>query len=154
MRRVIPILVSAALLALLILPVAASAADFGVRTGFYSEANEGYVGAEVLVNMSRSWFFNPNAEYVFIDNGTLMTFNGDVHYDFEVNGPTYVWAGGGPAVILRDPDFPRRSDRETELGVNLLAGIGWRASSVVPYLQGKVTLSDNNEAAVAFGVRF
>jgi hypothetical protein len=154
MRRVFPILACAALLALVFLPAAAKAADFGVRTGFYNEANEGFVGAEALVKMSGPWFFNPNAEYVFIDNGTLMSVNGDVHYDFDVNGPTYVWAGGGAAVILRDPDVPRRADSRTDLGLNLLAGIGWRTASAVPYLQGKVTLADNNEAALAFGIRF
>ncbi len=135
----------------------AEAADFGVRAGTYTDAGEAFVGGEVLIELSSPWFFNPNVEYVFIDDGDLITVNGDFHYDFDVEGPVYVWAGAGAALIFRDDDRPRPGDDDdgdTELGVNLLAGVGWRTPSVVPYIQGKVILSDDSEAALAFGVRF
>jgi hypothetical protein len=56
------------------------------------------------------------------------------------------------AVIHRN--MPNESD-ETNLGANFLGGIGWKASTKVqPYLQGKVTISETDEAVLAFGLRF
>jgi hypothetical protein len=68
--------------------------------------------------------------------------------------------GGGPAVIFSGFDAPagcRRcdDDNQTDLGLNLLAGVGfWKRQAIRPYIQGKVTLSDNTEASIAFGLRF
>ncbi len=46
-------------------------------------------------------------------------------------------------------------DSQTDVGLNLLAGIGfWKRGAVRPYVQGKVTISDNTEASIGFGVRF
>jgi hypothetical protein len=148
---------------LFLIPATARAQiDFGVRGGFYSDADAGFLGAELLMPLpiSRGWFFNPNFEYVFVDDGHLYTLNLDAHYDLRTGAPYNVWLGGGPAVIFSGFDAPRgcrrcESDDETDLGLNLLAGIGiWPRNPIRPYVQGKVTLSDNTEAAIAFGLRF
>lgn len=156
MRRAIPSLAIPVIVAFCLVATPAKAADFGVRAGIYTDASEVFVGGEVLFDLAGNWFLNPNVEYVFIDDGDLITVNGDFHYDFDVDGPVYVWAGGGAALIFRDQDRPRGADGdgETDVGLNLLAGVGWKTPSVVPYLQGKIILSDNTEAALAFGVRF
>jgi hypothetical protein len=65
--------------------------DFGVRGGFYDDADAGFIGGELLWGLTRQWFFNPNLEYVFVDNGDLMTLNADFHYDFPSRSPFYVW---------------------------------------------------------------
>ena len=82
----------------------------------------------------------------------VVTVNGDFHYDFFQDRPYWVWAGGGPAVVHREiPDDANR----TAVGVNFLGGIAWRTSAKVsPYLQGKILLSSNDEAVLAFGLRF
>lgn len=158
MKRTLTIAALAAAVAFALPASPASAVDFGVRGGFYDDADAGFVGGELLFQLSPRWYFNPNAEFVFVDEGDLATVNGDFHYDFDVDFDGYVWAGGGPALILDDREFPgpRRNDDEddTDFGANLLAGIGWNAAGVVPYLQGKVILADETEAVVAFGVRF
>lgn len=132
--------------------------DFGIRGGIYTDDTDPFVGVELLTRVGdTSWFFNPNFEAVFVDNGDLYTLNGDFHYDFEPRGSVDVWAGGGPALILRDLDRPgfRDDDNETDLGLNLLAGIGFNPSAGVrPYVQGKLILSDDNQASVGVGVRF
>ena len=134
--------------------------DFGVRGGFYSDADAAFLGAELLMDVTRQWYFNPNVEFVFVDDGDLTTLNLDAHYDLRTSGPYYLWAGGGPAVIFSSFDPPpncRRcdDDSETDLGLNLLAGAGFgKGQAIRPYLQGKVTLSDNTEASIAFGIRF
>ncbi len=151
-----------ALAGLLLVPCAANAIDFGVRGGFYSDAEAGFLGGELLMGVTRSWFFNPNVEYVFVDDGSLWTLNGDFHYDFPTRSNLAVWAGGGPAVIFSEIDPPRgcrgrncEGQDDTELGLNLLGGVGFAERGPIrPYVQGKVILADNTEAAIAFGLRF
>lgn len=129
--------------------------DFGVRAGVFG--SDAFVGAELLFPLQGSWYLNPNVEWVFVDNGDLFTVNGDVHYDFEPAANFDVWAGGGLAVLFRDFDRPRfrDDDSETDVGVNLLAGVGFLPGNPIrPYVQGKITLSDDTEAGVAFGLRF
>jgi hypothetical protein len=95
-----------------------------------------------------------------VDDGDLYTLNLDAHYDFPTRSDFYVWAGGGAAVIFSEFDPPpgcRRCEAEddTELGLNLLAGLGFgKGQAIRPYVQGKVILADNTEAVIAFGLRF
>lgn len=154
--RRISVLALLAATGLVLFAPAASAADFGIRAGLYG--GDGMIGVELLTPINDDWWFNPNVEYVFVDNGDLITVNGDAHYDFDTDGNYYLWAGGGLAVIFSDFDRPRPgrgSDSETDVGLNLLAGAGWNTGGAVrPYVQGKVTISDDTEAGLAVGVRF
>lgn len=129
--------------------------DFGVRGGLYADVEELFLGLELLTRVGDSpWWFNPNVEFVFVDPGDLWTLNLDFHYDFDTDDrDTYVWAGGGPAVVFRDRGG-RFDDDETDPGLNLLAGVGWQLEEIVPYLQGKILLADDSEAVIAVGVRF
>jgi hypothetical protein len=142
-----------ALAALLAAGTSASAATtFGVRTGVYAEENAGFVGGEVITSIAPNWSFNPNLEVALTNDHDVVTVNGDFHYDFFKDRPYWVWAGGGPAVIHRE--VPVDTDH-TALGVNFLSGVAWRTDSkVAPYVQAKVTLSNDDEAVLAFGVRF
>jgi hypothetical protein len=144
----------AAALILAVLPVSAAAADtkFGVRGGYYTDIGEPFLGAEVLVPVARRIYFNPNFEYVFVEDLNYWTLNGDFHYDFPTRRPVYVWAGAGAGLLRVDPPGPDNSD--TDVGLNLLAGVGFQAGSAVPYFQAKVILKNGSEFALAFGVRF
>lgn len=138
----------------LLLPAGAFAdVDFGVRAGVYDDASEAFVGLELLTRIDGSqWFFNPNVEWVLVDNGNLITVNADFHYDFPTSGQFSVWAGGGPALVLIDPD---RGDNETDAGLNLLAGLGFDPRAAVrPYIQGKILIADETEAVLGVGIRF
>lgn len=140
-----------ALCGLLAFPETSRAVDFGVRGGFYSDAESGFLGAELLTGLTRSWYLNPNFEYVFVDDGDLYTLNLDAHYDFPTRSPFYLWAGGGPAVIFSDNGF----EDETDIGLNLLAGVGFgKGQALRPYVQGKVVISDDTEAVLGVGIRF
>jgi len=132
--------------------LAFSDTTFGVRTGVYTDAEAAFLGGEVVTSIAPSWYFNPNLEVAAAGDRDVVSVNGDFHYDFFQDRPYWVWAGGGPAVIHRN--MPNESE-ETNLGANFLGGIGWRTSSrVQPYLQGKVTISESDEAVLAFGLRF
>ena len=130
----------------------------GFRAAGYFDPSEAAIGAEVLMNLNRehTWFFNPNFEYVFLERSDLWTFNFDVHYDVAPHHyPVYIWVGGGPAILHQDFDNERLAD-DTDFGVNLFAGVGFkiRGTALVPYIQPKYTISDNDRFSIAFGLRF
>ncbi len=141
-----------------LLPLAAAptqAADFGVRGGIYSfknGPNKPFVGAELLFDAGDRFYFNPNAEYVFVDNGKYWTFNFDAHWDLPTHGGPYLWIGGGLAVVYDDPDA---GSSTTKAHANILAGIGFRTRShVVPYIQLKLITTDPTTFVAAGGIRF
>lgn len=139
---------------LALVPVTGHAIDFGIRGGVYTDLEEPFAGVELLMPVgATSWYFNPNAEFVAVSDGDLATVNFDFHYDIPVDVPLYVWVGGGPAVIFRDPPG-RRTDDETDVGANLLVGVGWKDLPIVPYAQAKIIVSDETEVVAAVGVRF
>ncbi len=126
---------------------------FGVRMGIYTDVEDLFLGAEMNVPIGKFVYFNPNLEYILIDRGTFMTFNFDFHYDFPTSSPVYIWAGGGPAVVYVNPDGP--IDSETDLGLNLLFGLGFpTGNSLIPYVQGKALLGDRDDFVLGFGLRF
>jgi hypothetical protein len=129
----------------------------GIRAGLYTDIDDYFVGLELLSRISRNLFFNPNAEYVFVDNLTYITFNLDFHYDFYTASPLFFWLGAGLGVLYANPEGPAESD--VDLGANLLFGLGIRTeSTLTPYVQGKFILADrngdNNEFVLAVGLRF
>ena len=123
---------------------------FGVRTGFYTDVDKPFIGIEGLFGVGHSIYFNPNFEYVFLDDPKYMTFNLDFHYDFHTHGRAYVWAGAGLGVLYSDPDV---GEGDTDVGLNLLFGVGLKGN-VVPYVQAKVVVADDSVFVIAFGVRF
>lgn len=128
-----------------------AAADLvGLRGGVYTHLGDPFLGAEFILRVDHRIFFNPNVEYVFVTNTTYMTFNGDLHYDFHTHSNTYLWAGGGLAVIY---DKPNGLPSSTDLGANIFVGAGLRGA-VIPYIQAKFIAKSDPEFAIAFGIRF
>jgi hypothetical protein len=147
------LLVAVAAAALLAAAPAAAQVDFGVRGGGYLEDNDPFVGLELLTRMGASdWYFNPNVEFVFADERDKITANLDFHYDFRTGQEYYLWAGAGAAVL--NTAGPRGRDAQTDAGLNLLGGIGWKVDGMTPYAQLKVVLSDDSELVAAVGIRF
>lgn len=130
----------------------------GVRAGQYvdigdSEIDEPFIGVEVIAGITKFVYFNPNVEYVFVDEATFATGNLDFHLDLPIADTVHLWVGAGLAAVYVDPDGPFESD--TDLGVNLLAGVGFQVGAVIPYVQGKLVLVDEEDVLVlAVGVRF
>jgi hypothetical protein len=138
---------------LLAVPAAAQADPrFGVRVGYYTEAEDPFIGAELLFRIVPEIYFNPNVEVVLVDNGRYLTANGDFHYDFYQSRRTFLWLGAGLAVLNRDPEGP--ADGDTDLGLNLLGGIGARRGRVIPYAQAKIILKSDTEFVIGVGLRF
>jgi len=130
----------------------ADGVHFGVRGGYYTKVDKPFLGAELITRVAPRFYFNPNIEYVFVDNGTYMTFNGDFHYDFPSHSRTYVWLGAGLALVRADPEGPANAN--TDLAANLLGGIGLRSGSVIPYIQAKAIIKSDSLFSLAVGIRF
>jgi hypothetical protein len=133
--------------------VPAHADLIGVRAGFYTKIDDPFIGAELIIPIDRRHEIdlNPNVEYVFVDNTTYMTFNFDAHVDLYGHHRAFAWLGAGLGVIYIDPKGPRPST--TDVGANLLAGVGLRGD-VIPYIQAKVIVKDDTEFVIGFGLRF
>lgn len=148
----------AGLLTLSSIPVAEARVLVGVRGGQYldigdSNDDEPYVGVELIAGITKHIYFNPNVEYVFVEKATVGTGNLDFHLDLPVSEDFHLWAGAGLAVLYVDPDGAPESD--TDLGLNLLAGVGFHAGAVIPYAQLKLLVLDDYEELVwAVGIRF
>jgi hypothetical protein len=58
--------------------------------------------------------------------------------------------------VFLDEEGRGRGDDEddTDLGVNLLGGVGWQLEAFVPYVQAKALIADDSEVVLAVGVRF
>lgn len=127
--------------------------DAEVRGGYYTEAEQGFIGGGFLAGIADTWDFNPNLEYVFVDGGSLFTVNADIHKDLNPGSGPAFWLGAGPALIVSNPDVPG-ADTDTNIGLNLIGGIGAKSGSIRPFGQAKYTIADDNELSMAFGLRF
>ena len=125
--------------------------DVDVRGGVYTDMSAMALGAGLLTGVGSSWWFNPNIEAAFGDNGDLITLNGDFHYDFPTGDPVTIYLGAGPALLFANPDG--NNDGTTDVGLNLIGGIAGRGA-VRPFGQVKGVVSDNSEVALMGGIRF
>lgn len=156
MRRIVGKWIRGAMVAVALVVVTQSVQAqtlVGARLGVYTDREDLFVGGEVLTPVADRVYLNPNVEYVFVDNGTFGTFNFDLHYDFPLEGGTFLWAGGGLGVLYFNPEGPAGSD--TDIGANILFGVGFLSGGpVIPYVQAKVIAADNSDFVVGFGLRF
>ena len=111
------------------------------------------VGAGLLtpVSSDHRWYFNPNFEVGFGDEEKLVTMNGDFHYDFQQNRSLSVWMGAGPALLVTDPDV---GDSDTDVGLNLLTGLGGTRGDVRPFAQLKGVVANQSQVVLQGGIRF
>lgn len=129
-------------------PVAAG--DVSVRGGAYTDAEAAFVGIEYRTAVSGRLHAAPNFEIAFPSNGSLFSFNGDLHYVFPSKGKLSGWAGGGLGLYVRDHEG---EGQDTSVGANFIGGLGLR-SDLQPYLQLKIAVAGDTEVVLGFGLRF
>ena len=139
---------------LIMAPPSRAGVDGDLRAALYTDDDAVGVGAGILTGVadSHSWFFNPNVEAAFGDDASIVSLNGDVHYDFADTEDVTFWLGGGPALIMTDPEGD--ADSDADAGLNLLTGLGDKDGSIRPYAQLRGLISDENELVLAGGIRF
>ena len=133
---------------------ARAAVDADVRAGIYPNADAVSVGGGVLANVGGSdshWYFNPNVEVAMGDRRDIVAMSGDFHYDFASRNTTSFWMGAGPAVLVTDR---QDAGTNTDLGMNVLTGVGAKRGQVRPFAQLRGTVADQSQVTIAGGIRF
>jgi hypothetical protein len=151
MKRRFPVLRIAVLLAGLASAAPARASQLDLRAGSYTDLAKPFVGLGFVSHVhGTALYFNPNVEYVFVDDGHFGTLNFDAHYDLPTGGAPYIWIGGGLALVYNAPE---QGGSTTDARANLLGGLGLRLGHSVPYVQAKF-ITGYNEFVAAVGLRF
>src|SRR3972149_2844638 len=101
----------------------AAAGDISVRAGAYTDAEAAFVGIEYRTAVSGRLHAAPNFEIAFPSNGSLFSFNGDLHYVFPSKGKLIGWAGGGLGPYVRDHEG---EGQDTSVGAHFIGGLGLR----------------------------
>jgi hypothetical protein len=134
-------------------PVAAAPIGWNLCGGIYSSdaSDDFFLGAGARLSAG-TFTINPNAEYIFIDDGSSFSLNLDGLMNVLPLGAASGWLGGGLGLFMLDPDY---ADSDNETVINLIAGVGLNAVPLKPYGQIKYVLMDGDDPFVlALGVRF
>ncbi len=126
------------------------AGGLSLRGGVYTDADSAFVGIEYRVPFEGRLLLAPNFELVFPESGSYFSGNADLHYLLPTRGKLTSWVGGGLGIYMYDPEGP---GRHTNVGANLIGGLGLRAN-LSPYAQLKIVLKDDTEVVLGFGIRF
>lgn len=143
-------------IALIALAPAALAADFGIRAGQYRDAEDEFVGAEMVFDAG-SFNVNPNIEYSLADGVTAGTVNLDVTLDVGRFGRMTPYVGAGVGLLYVDAEA---GGDETDLLANVIGGLAFDLDYLKPYAQLKYFRTieddggDSDDFAVAIGLRF
>jgi hypothetical protein len=122
--------------------------EFGIRGGYDFEEDVGTAGAQVRIPLVRGLAIVPSADVFFEDSPSDWQLN----LDAVVRPPSLagLYFGVGAGFLSRDFDeLDLDDDTETEVGLNLLAGIeGGRVggTTVRPFAEGRWTNVDDYEA--------
>ena len=143
-------------IAIIALAPAALAADFGIRAGQYRDADQEFVGVEVVFDAG-ALNINPNIEYSLEDDVTAGTVNLDLIFDIARFSTFTPYVGAGVGLAYVDDEL---GGEETSLLGNLIGGIAFELDTFQPYAQLKYfrTLDDedgdSDDFALTIGLRF
>lgn len=143
-------------LALVLLAPAVFAADFGIRAGRWMDAEEEFVGAEVVFDTG-VLNVNPNIEYLLADDVTAGTANLDITFDLGSFHSVTPYIGAGIGLLYVDTDS---GTDETDILGNVIGGLQFNFDFLKPYAQVKYfrTLEDDegdtDDIALTIGLRF
>ncbi len=122
----------------------------GIRAGYYDDTEDFFVGADAKFSVLML-SADPSVEYVFVDGGTLMTFNADAYFTLLRLPAIAGWVGGGVGLMYASPD---EGDSTTDGLVNVIAGVELTVP-LNPYLMVKWVFADPSDGfAIGAGVRF
>jgi hypothetical protein len=119
--------------------------------GWYTDDSDFFLGAGARFGLATITVI-PNAEYVFVNSGSLFTLNIDGTLNVLPLGVATGYVGAGLGMIISDPDV---GDSNTDSAFNLIAGAGLNAIKFKPFAQLKwIVKNDKDLKVLAFGLRF
>lgn len=120
---------------------AAQRSHFGLHGGYNFDFNEGLIGAQIHMPLSRSIELYPSFDYYLMNSGTLLGFNGDLK--FRTPG-TPLYAGGGLNVLS--------GGGNSDAGFDLFGGFETRYGRTHPYIEGRGLFHDTSSFQLLFGI--
>jgi len=101
-------------------------AGYGPRVGFSIDPDQLVLGGQAVIGeVARHLSFDPSLEFGFGDHLTVISFNADLHYHFELQDTDWSpYAGAGVGIHFIEIDAPLADDTTTEVGGNLVVGVG------------------------------
>jgi hypothetical protein len=134
----------------------AAAQRVGLRAGLSVDPDQFYFGVHAesgpVIDLVR---FRPNVEAGFGGNLTVVAFNGEFVYPFELRNGTRLYAGGGPALVVISRDRlgpPPGVDTTTvEPGFSFVLGVLFLGDSCAELKLGAIASPD---VRIGFGYTF
>lgn len=127
----------------------------GVRAGLSVDPDQFYFGAHAESGpIAGELRFRPNLEAGFGNNRTLVAFNAEMAYPFELSNGTRLYAGGGPGLVIlsRDrPNPPGGNDTNLGPGFNFLVGVRFPGRT---FAELKLGVLDSPDVKIGFGFEF
>jgi hypothetical protein len=122
----------------------------GTRAGYDFQTDEVILGANLTVPISTQIEFYPSLELYLPDRGNKIGFNGDVKIFLPTRASYDLYAGGGLGIVNQNLG----DVSNTDLGLNLLFGIGSRVGRIHPYGEARLLLHDDTQLVLFAGVNF
>lgn len=105
-----------------LVPLAAHASGpvgnmWGVRAGFSSDPDQLVIGGQMSIGeVAPNLSFDPNIELGFGDNTTVIAFNLDMHYHFDLSNTSWrPYLGGGAGINYIQYDVPPGSGADNSV---------------------------------------
>ena len=130
-----------------------SALELGVGFKYGSEIEELGLQVNAVFPITKALRVAPDIAYYFVEGDTTyMTFNLNLQYCFLAKDAIAVYGLAGLQLAYMDNDF---FGSDSALGLNLGAGVQYNFTAKVGlFVEAKYTISDWDQFALAFGVRF
>ena len=126
----------------------------GLNVQYGLDSEELQLGGELhlAVGAIQGLSFVPNVELYLIDEPSIAVFNANFHYAPSVSPGSALrpYGGLGAALVLVSQD----GDSTTDVGVNLVGGINFRAGTLTPFVQLEFRAGDASDLSIGAGLRF
>jgi len=120
---------------------AAQRSHFGLHGGYNFDFNEGLIGAQIHMPLTRSIELYPSFDYYLVNSGTLLGFNGDLKLRTP-GQPLYI--GGGLNILS--------GGGNSDAGFDLFGGFETRYGRTHPYIEGRGLFHDTSSFQLLFGI--
>jgi hypothetical protein len=123
LKRLVLVIALGALTAVPAAHADATIGGVGPRIGLSIDPDQLVLGGQMIIGeLAPDLTFDPNIEFGFGDNVTVVAMNFDLHYHFTLEGTAWrPYAGGGLGLNFIDVDG---GGSDTEVGLNIVGGAG------------------------------
>ena len=154
-KRTSSILLPLVLLLLPVLGEARAQVAVGPHVGFNVDAEDAFVGATAHVSVpALPVIINPAFDF-YLGDGTFVQLDANALLPFGVANVLFSpYAGGGLALGYSSVEVAGEDISDTDLGLNLLAGVFFNLPALRPFAEARATVGDGTVVSVKGGVLF